>query len=467
MREIFQLCTIRTRIFNLLQYCTSANHIHQIQGQLVLQSLHGDTRVAYHFIAACQSVHCLDLAFRFYTVRPRLHVFVCNSLIRAFCHSHTPRTPLAIYNYMQKNSILPNNYTFPFLFKSLSDFHDFKQAQCIHTHVVKLGHVNDIYVRNSLLDVYASCGHMNLCRRVFDEMLQRDVVSWTVLIMGYRIACKYDDALIVFEQMQYAGVVPNHVTMVNALSACANFGAIEMGCWIHDIIRRNGWELDVILGTSLIDMYAKCGRMEEGLGVFGIMKEKNIFTWNTLIKGLALAKSGEEAVWWFNRMEQEGFKADEVTLIAVLAACSHSGLLVSGRHIFCSLVGGKYEFSPNVKHYACFVDLLGRAGRFQEAFKFVRDMPFEPTKVIWGSLLYASKAQGNLEFSEFSARKLVELEPHNSAYYVVLSNLYAEMGRWSDVEKVRRTMLSRGLTKDLGSSSVELFPQEKIHELVE
>ena len=116
---------------------------------------------------------------------------------------------------------------------------------------MKLGHLYDIYVQNSLLDVYASCGQMGLCHKVFDEMRQRDVVSWTVLIMGYKNAGKYDDALMAFEQMQYAGVVPNHVTMVNALAACANFGALDMGVWIHDFIKRSAWELDVILGTAL------------------------------------------------------------------------------------------------------------------------------------------------------------------------------------------------------------------------
>jgi pentatricopeptide repeat protein len=357
---------------------------------------------------------------------------------------------------MHKNSIFPNNFTFPFLFKSLSDSRNFIQSQCVYTHVIKLGHLNDLYVNNSLLDVYASCGYVSLCRQLFDEMSQRDVVSWTVLIMGYRFSGKCNDALLVFEQMQYAGVVPNQVTMVNALAACASSGAIEMGIWIDDMIRRNGLELDVILGTVLIDMYVKCGRVEEGLRVFGNMKEKNVFTWNAVIKGLALAKSGDEAILWFNRMELDGVRADEVTLVAVLSACSHSGLVDKGRLIFSMLVDGKFGFCPNVKHYACMVDLLARAGRIRDAFEIMRCMPFEPTKAMWGSLLAGSKSQGDLDFSEFAARKLVELEPHNTAYYVQLSNLYAEAGKWGDVERVRGMIKERELTKDLGCSSVEV-----------
>ncbi|KAJ6319821.1 hypothetical protein OIU78_015261 [Salix suchowensis] len=210
--------------------------------------------------------------------------------------------------------------------------------------------------------------------------------------------------------MQYAGVVPNRVTMVNALGACGSFRAIEMGVWIHDFIKGSGWDLDVILGTSLVEMYLKCGRIDEGLIVFRSMKEKNVFTWNVVIQGLGFAKSGQEAVWWFNRMEQEGFEADEVTLANVLNACIQSGLVDMGRQIFSSLINGNYGFSPSVKHYACMIDLLTHAGCLDEAFKLIKEMPFEASKSIWGSFLTGCRACGNLELSEFAAKKLAELD---------------------------------------------------------
>ncbi|KAJ9171847.1 hypothetical protein P3X46_015156 [Hevea brasiliensis] len=459
-----QLSVTAERIIRLLQMCISQTHIHQIQAQLILNKLHSNTTVAHHFITACQNLSLLhsSLPLFFFAHLPKPHVFICNNIIRAFSHSQAPYIPYSIYSYMHNNSILPNNYTFPFLLKSLSDFKDFKQARSVHTHVVKFGHLNDIYVQNSLLNVYASCGHMGLCRQLFDEMPDKDVVSWTILIMGYRSAGNYDDALIAFEQMQYAGLVPNHVTMVNVLGACASFGAIEMGIWIHDFIRRKRWEIDVILGTSLIDMYMKCGRIDEGLDVFRSMKERNIFAWNAVIKGLAFAKCGQEAVLFLNRMEEEGLNPDEVTLVNVLSACSHAGMVDMGQRIFSSLINGKYGFSPNAKHYACMVDLFARAGHLDEAFKFIREMPFEPTIPMWGSLLAVCRAQRNLELSEFVAKKLVELEPGNSAYYVVLSNLYSEMGRWTDAARVRELMKERGLKKYLGSSSVESKPRDMI-----
>ncbi|KAK9136924.1 hypothetical protein Sjap_007518 [Stephania japonica] len=290
---------------------------------------------------------------------------------------------------------------------------------------------------------------MGVCHKVFDEMPQPDVVSWTILIEGNRNAGRVDDALLAFEQMMFSGVLPNRVSMVNALSACAGSGALETGVWIHEYVTKNGWELDVILGTSLIDMYGKCGRMDLGLNVFKGMSEKNVFTWNSVIKGLALAKSGEEAVNWFFRMQEEGVKVDEVTLLGVLCACSHSGLVEIGLNIFYSMTGGKYGFLPGLKHYGCVVDLLGRAGRLEEAFAFIEIMPFEPTTAMWGALVAGCRAQGDLELSTVAATKLVEMEPNNGAYMVLLSNLYAEMGRWGKVEELRKLMKSLGFSASI------------------
>lgn len=367
---------------------------------------------------------------------------------------------LFLYTHMHKNSVPPNNFTFPFILKALSDLEDLRNGESIHTHIVKLGQFNDIYVQNSLLNLYASCGCMKLCQQMFDEMPKRDVVSWTVLIDGNRVLGKYDDALIAFEQMQYEGVIPNRVTMVNALEACANSGAIEMGVWIHDFIRKKGWELDVIMGTALVDMYGKCGRIEEGIRVFERMEVKSVFTWNSLINGLANAKSGNEAVWWFFRMEQVGVEVDEVTLLGVLCACCNSGLVETGWQIFSLLMKGKYGFPPNVKHCACMVNLLARAGQLEHAVKFINSLTYEPTRVMWGVLLAGCRAHGNLELSEFAAKKLVDLEPENGAYHVLLSNLYAEMGKWTDVIELRRLMRSKGVTKDLGYSSVAFDNQD-------
>lgn len=458
--------SIVTKIIHLLKICNSATQLHQIQAQIILHSLHPNTTITFNFINACKSLGLLDSALNLFNQLHKPHVFICNNLIRALSHAQMHKRSIQIFTQMHNTSIPPNNYTFPFILKSLSDLRHLKGGQAVQTHAIKLGHYDDLYVRNALLDLYSSCGDMKNCEYLFDEMPQRDVVSWTVLISGHRNMGDLDEALIAFERMQFAGVSPNPVTMVNALAACAGSGALDMGVWIHEYMKRNGWELDVILGTSLIDMYGKCGRIDVGLGVFEDMVEKNVFTWNSLIRGLALAKNGKEAATWFFRMEEEGIKPDQVTLIGVLCACSHSGLVQMGQRIFYSIIDGKYGFSPSIKHYGCMIDLLGRSGFFYEAQELIERMPFEPNSVTWGALLTGCRAHGDLKLSEFAARRLLELEPENGAYYVLLSNLYAEMGRWSDVEEVRRLMKEKGVKKDVGSSSVGLEPKEQAYELL-
>lgn len=304
------------------------------------------------------------------------------------------------------------------------------------------------------MDLYASCGLMRGCELVFDEMPLRDVVSWTILIAGYRNAGDSYEALLAFESMLRAGVGPNQATVVNVLAACGRCGALEMGMWVHDLVRRSGWRVDVILGTSLVDMYGKCANVDFAVTVFTEMEEKNVYTWNSLINGLALAKTGMDAVHWFHRMIEEGYKADEVTLLAVLCACTHSGLVQVARQIFSSMANGWYGVYPGVKHYGCMIDLLGRAGLLKEALVLVEGMPIEPNKTVWGSLFAGSRAQGNLEMCEYAARKLVAMEPENGAYYVVLSHIYAQMGRWSDAEEMRALMDRKGLRKDWGGSAL-------------
>ncbi|KAL6506140.1 hypothetical protein OROGR_024321 [Orobanche gracilis] len=453
--------TIAAKILHVLTTsCKTRSHVHQILAQLLLHNLQSDTVIAHRFITFCDSLNLLSsAAFPLYinNLRAAPHTFICNTLLKYFSHSSTPQKSTLIYSHMHRNVIPVNHYTFPFVLKALADLKLILEGALVHGQIVKLGFLNDVYVGNSLLNLYAATGNMDLCGKLFDEMPLRDVVTWTVMISGFNEVGSFDDSLIAFEMMRRGGVLPNRVTAVNALTACASLGALDMGVWIHEYVKSNGWELDVILGTSLIDMYGKCGRIEDGIHVFEKMHEKNVFTWNAVIKGLALSKSGKEAIKYFLRMgESEGIRPDEVTLIAVLSACVHSGFVHMGRRIFSALVDGKYGFSPNVKHYSCMVDLLVRCKCLDEAVRLIREMPLEPSVSIWGALLAGCRSQANFELAEIAAWKLVELEPENCAYYVMLSNLYAEKGRWNDVEKVREMMKSCGLKKDMGSSTIEL-----------
>nr|CAD1830016.1 unnamed protein product [Ananas comosus var. bracteatus] len=284
----------------------------------------------------------------------------------------------------------PNRFTFPLLLSALSEP---RHGLMVHTHVVKSGFGRDLFVRNSLLRLYCCReGDMAAAHQVFDEMPRRDVVAWTTLITGYKNCGRPDDALARFSLLMElsasgAAPAPNRVTMVGALGACAARGAVDVGARIHDYVRARRWELDVVLGTALVDMYAKCGAAEAALAVFGAMPERSAGTWNALIAGLARARGGAEALRWFARMEEEEGEAapDAATITAVLSACAHSGLVDAGVAIFGRAARGGYAFgAPTVRHYGCVVDMLGRAGRVAEAAAVVRAMPCAPSAAVWG-----------------------------------------------------------------------------------
>ncbi|XP_020272008.1 pentatricopeptide repeat-containing protein At3g28660-like, partial [Asparagus officinalis] len=411
-------------------------------------------------ITSVLSLHSLSPAIRLFSLLPfPSPLLPFNSLLRSVSHFRfsNPNSLFPLFFFLQllRNGISPNRHTFPPLLSFLSH-RRYPFPAPLHSFLLKSSFIpSDPHVSSSLLYLYASSNHLPSALHLFDEIprINKNLFLWTSLIASHNNAGLHAQALLVFERMQYSGIRPNRVTMICSLAACSALGALDMGVWIHGFVKRSKWEVDVVLGTALIDMYGKCGRIDEGVCVFESMKERNVYTWNAVIGGLARAKSGEKAVEWFFRMvEVEGVDPDEVTLVEVLRACSYSGLVEIGRKMFESICDGRYGFRAGIKHYGCMVDLLGRAGLLDEAMELIEMMPFEPTVVIWGSFLGGCRAHGNMRLSEIAAKRLIEKEPENAAHYVVLSNLYREMGRWRDAEELRRLIKERGMRKDAGFS---------------
>ncbi|KAL5228052.1 hypothetical protein ABZP36_016317 [Zizania latifolia] len=257
-------------------------------------------------------------------------------------------------------------------------------------------------------------------------------------------------ALATFRRMLAASVAPNRVTMVAALGACAAHCAVDTGIWIHEYVQKQGWEMDVVLGTALVDMYGKCGQASDGMRVFSEMTKRNVYTWNSIIGALALAQDGNTALQWFSRMQTDGIQPDAVTLICVLCACAHAGFVDIGRKIFNLIIQGKYGFQPGIKHFGCMVDLLSSSGHLDDAFRVVEIMPSHPNAVIWSLLLRGCMDHDDSWLSEHVTMRLVELEQENVSYYVLLSNLYAKTGRWQEAQEILEWMNKKGLRKDAG-----------------
>nr|DAD38291.1 TPA_asm: hypothetical protein HUJ06_008932 [Nelumbo nucifera] len=308
---------------------------------------------------------------------------------------------------------------------------------------------------NTLIAGYAKCGLVENSRDLFDQMPVRNIISWSAMITAYAQGDRPLEALALFDRMRKANLKPNWATIVSALSACAHIGALDRGRSIHLYVDQSKMKVDSIIGTALIDMYAKCGSIENAFRIFDMLASKDVFSWTAMIGGLAVNGHAEKALELFSQMEGDGVRPNEVTFVGVLSACSHGGFVELARQHFNSMKL-VYGIDPQMEHYGCMVDTLGRAGLLQEAVPFLEAIPVKANPVLWGTLLGACWIHRNAKIGEYVGDRLVELQPDDGGVYVLLSNIYATVGRWDDARRVRVLMKSKGLKKSPGRSSIEV-----------
>lgn len=392
---------------------------------------------------------------------------------------------------MLYSGIEPNAFTFSAALKSSP----IRSGKSLHSLAFKLGFYSDLYVETGLLDVYARGGDVASAQKLFDEMAHRslvsltsmitcyakhgdlgnakllfdempekDVVCWNVMISGYAQNGYPNEALRMFRSMlSDAKLRPNEVTLLAVVSACGQIGALETGQWLHSFIENNGIHINLHLGTALIDMYSKCGSLEDARLVFERMTDKDIVAWNSMISGYAMHGFSSHALETFDEMRRLGMKPNDVTFIGILNACSHTGMVQEGWNLF-DMMKDKYGIEPKVEHYGCLVNLLGRAGQLEEAFNVVRGMRIEPDVVIWSSLLGACRLHNDLALGEEIAELLLEQNQMSSGMYALLSNIYASSGNWVEVARIRGMMKTNGVVKEKGCSSIEL--DNTVHEFL-
>ncbi|KAL6286827.1 hypothetical protein ACE6H2_011217 [Prunus campanulata] len=367
---------------------------------------------------------------------------------------------LLVYCDMLIRFVQPGNFAFSMALKACAELPELRVGRAVHAQIVKSIEEPDQVVNNALLRLYAENGCSVEVFRVFDTMPERNVVSWNSLIASFARRDQVFESLDSFRRMQGEGMGFSWVTLTTILPVCGRLTALNCGKEIHSQIVKSTKRPDVPVLNSLIDMYAKSGEIDYCKRVFERMQSKDLTSWNTLLTGYANNGFIEEGMKLFDLMIESGVRPDGVTFIALLSGCSHAGLTDEGRRLFnkMKLV---YGVSPTVEHYACLVDLLGRAGRIKEALDVVERMPMKPTGSIWGSLLNSCRLQGNVSLAECAAKELFELEPTNPGNYVMLSNVYANAGMWNGVNRVRELMKHRGIKKDAGCSWVQI--RNRIH----
>ncbi|GFP92925.1 pentatricopeptide repeat-containing protein at5g61800, partial [Phtheirospermum japonicum] len=352
----------------------------------------------------------------------------------------------------------PDFHTFPFVLKACCGLshNPTSLAKNLHSELLKFGFSVDVFVCNALVCAYCRGGAIDNAREVFDEMPERDAVSWGTLLAGYAKSKRSGEAIELFDRMVGLTVRFDNVALVSVLSACARLGELEKGKKIHDHIKMKGIILDSYLGTVLVDLYAKCGCIEMSHEVFQSCRQKNACLWNAMLVGLAMHGRGEMLVQHFSTMVENGVEPDGVTILAVLVGCSHSGLVNEARRIF-SEMESVFNVPRELKHYGCMADLLGRAGLINETVKMIDEMPMRGDVFVWGGLLGGCKIHGNLEVAEEAAKRVMQVKPEDGGVYSVLAHMYANSQRWDDLVKVRRLRDCRwGIKKNAGCSWIEL-----------
>jgi len=439
-----------------------------------------------HLFSLCGLV---NLARKIFDMGDRWEVVTWNVILSGYNRVKRFEESKRFFIEMEKKCecVSPNSVTLVLMLSACSKLKDLVGGKYIYNKYIKEDIVEpNLILENALIDMFASCGEMDAARSIFDEMKTRDVISWTSIVTGFANTCRIDlarkyfdqmperdyvswtamidgylrmnrfkEVLTLFRDMQMSNVKPDEFTMVSILTACAHLGALELGDWAKTYIDKNKIKNDTFIGNALIDMYFKCGNIEKAKKIFNEMQKKDKFTWTAMIVGLANNGHGEEALTMFSYMLEASVTPDEITYIGVLCACTHVGMVAKGKHFFSNMTV-QHGIKPNVTHYGCMVDLLGRAGHLKEALEVITNMPVKPNSIVWGSLLGACRVHKNVQLAEKAAKEILELEPENGAVYVLLCNIYAACKKWENLHNVRKMMMERGIKKIPGCSLMEM-----------
>ncbi|CAN4120569.1 unnamed protein product [Withania somnifera] len=417
--------------------------------------------------------------------------FLYNTMIRGSMQSDLPIPAIIFYKHMLKDKVIVNNYTFPPLIKACSMvLKEFGQLGfSVHAHSLKLGlhhdrfivaalieyyslnlEMNracmlfdetpnrDVVMFTTIIDGYGKIGEVGKARLLFEEMPERNMISWSAMMAAYSRASNFKEVLCLYHRMEEDGLKPNESVLVSVLTACAHLGALAQGFWIHSLAKHYNYEANLILATALVDMYSKCGRMELASSVFEAITCKDTGAWNAIISGFAMSGDAMKSVQLFDRMLASGSQPNETTFVAVLSACTHANMIDKGLSLF-GRMRSVYGVEPRSEHRACVVDLLARAGKLEDAEKFIEENIGGIEKGdanVWGALLGACRVYGNLEVGNRIWRKLSNMKVADYGTYVLAYNMYKEAGWEMEATCVRQLIEEMRIKKQPGCSVIEV-----------
>ncbi|PKA57859.1 Pentatricopeptide repeat-containing protein [Apostasia shenzhenica] len=428
----------------------------------------------------------LDDARRLFDEMPERNLVSWTGMITGYSKSGRPTEAIELFRTMLAEGVMPDAVAFVPVLAACAQMKNHRTGRWIHQLVEKLNvgfnenlivTIVDMYAKcgdilsarqvfdemarsvrpawNALIDGYCKLGLVDTARSLFDQMQSHDLITFNSMITGYIHSSKLKEAFSLFSDLRSSGFQPDKFTVVSLLSACASLGAFDQGKSLHAFIETSFIKSDIFMNTALLDMYAKCGKMELAKQVFDRMPERDLMSWTAVISGFAMNGLGRPALEHFCSMKEEGIQPNPVAYIAVLNACSHSGLIDEGRKHLQEMQT-LYDIEPEIEHYGCMVDLYGRVGRLEEAEKLIKSMRIQPSDVIWGSFLRSCRLQKKLDLAEWAARELLAMEPERDVGYVELFNAYMNAGRWEEACRIRGLMEERGVKKIAAFSSIAI-----------
>ncbi|KAF1893597.1 hypothetical protein Lal_00002093 [Lupinus albus] len=489
----FLLRELENRFVPNLTNCVKIVELNKIHAQIVKLSLSQSNFLVTKMVDLCDNFGNLSYATLLFEQLVEPNVFSYNAIIRTYTRNHQYSLAINLFKQMLshsrepgQNAIFPDRFTYPFVIKSCSGLLLHHLGLQIHTQICKLGFKSHCITENALIDMYMKCddlrnaykvfeemtnrdaiswnslifghtrlGQMDSARELFDEMPCRTIVSWTTMITGYCRIDYYTDALDIFREMQMVGIEPDEISITSVLPACAQLGALEVGKWIHMYSDKKGFLQKTGICNALVEMYAKCGCIDEARHLFDQLVDKDVISWSSMIGGLANHGRGYEAIELFQDMQKAQVVPNGITFLGVLSACSHAGLWNEGLKYF-DVMRVNYHIVPEIEHYGCLVDLLGRSGCLDRALDMILKMPMKPDSRIWNSLLSFCRIHRNLEIAVIAMEELLELEPEESGNYILLANIYAELGKWEGVSNIRKLIRSKRIKKTPGCSLIEV-----------
>lgn len=384
---------------------------------------------------------------------PERNVVSWTTMISAYSNYKLNEKALNFFVLMLREGVPPNMFTFSSVLRACERLSDVKQ---LHSSITKVGLESDVFVRSALIDIYSKLGDLQEALNVFNEMVTGDSVVWNSIIGAFAQHSDGNEALYLYKSMRRAGFLSDQSALTSALRACTSLSMLELGQQVHVHVLK--FDQDLILNNALLDMYCKCGSLEDAKSIFNRMMEKDVISWSTMIAGLAQNGCSMEALNLFEYMKKSGPKPNYITLVGILFACSHAGLVNEGLYYFHSMKN-LYGIDPGREHYGCMLDLLGRAGKLDDAVKLINEMDCKPDVVMWRTLLDACRVNQNMDLATLAAKEILKLDPQDTGAYVLLSNIYANSKRWDDVAEVRRSMRVRGVRKEPGCSWIDVNKQ--------